>query len=117
MRTLVTSFCSAIFIYAVFCVAVIAGNAHFVGAPVFSTSGSVATVSGKVAGLGNQEPSAANKQTFSSEGDFPVQNGKAYFALDLTAVLQPSCSPPMHVAWSNLSVTVTADDGTYLVYP
>lgn len=115
---------------------VLAGNAHFVGAPVFTTSGNTATVSGKVAGLGNvpqihvvftgqaqcvnpgnNEPAAGNKQTFSAEGDFPVQNGRSYFALDLTAVLQPPCAPPMHIAWSDLSVTVTADDGTFLVYP
>jgi hypothetical protein len=93
-------------------------------------------VSGKVAGLGNvpqihvvlsgdaqcvnpgnQDPEAANKQTFTAEGDFPVQNGKSLFVLDITAVMQPSCTPPMRIVWSNLSVTVTAADGTNLVYP
>jgi hypothetical protein len=117
-------------------VSVMAGNAHFVGAPVFTISGNTATVSGKVAGLGNvpqihvtftgeaqcvnpgnNEPSAGNKQAFSAGGDFPVQNGRSYFALDLTAVLQPPCSPPMHISWSDLSIVVTADDGTFLLYP
>ena len=117
-------------------VGVAAGSGHFVGNPTFSSSGDTATVSGKVAGLGNvpqihvefsgtaqcvnrggNNPSAGNKQAFSADGDFPVQNGKSYFALDLTAVLQPPCVPPMHIAWSDLSVTVTADDGTFLVYP
>jgi hypothetical protein len=113
-----------------------AGNAHFVGSPVFTFSGDVVTVSGKVAGLGNvpqihvavsgdaqcvnpgnQEPDADNKDTLSAEGDFPVQNGKALFVLELVATFAPPCSPPMHVAWSNLTVTVTADDGTVLVFP
>ena len=114
----------------------LAGNAHFVGVPVFTQSGDTVTVSGKVAGLGNvpqihvvlsgdaecvnrgsNKPSADNKDTFSAEGDFPVQNGKALFVLDVTATFQPPCSPPMTVVWSNLRVTVTADDGTFLSYP
>jgi hypothetical protein len=111
-------------------------NAHFVGTPTLSSSGNTATASGKVAGLGNvtqihvevsgdaacinpgsKHPKAANKESFSAEGDFPVQNGKALFSLSLTATFQPDCTPPMTVAWSNLSVTVTADDGTFLQYP
>jgi len=131
MRTFV-AFCIAFLLAAV----AVAGNAHFVGAPTFTINGDTASVSGKVAGLGNvpqihvtlsgdaqcvnrggQDPEAANKETFTAEGDFPVQNGKSLFSLALTAVLQPPCSPPMHVAWSNLSVVVTAADGTSLVYP
>ena len=111
-------------------------NAHFVGTPTLTSSGTTATASGKVAGLGNVEqihvtvsgdaacinpgskhPKAANKESFSAEGDFPVQNGKALFSLTLTATFQPDCTPPMTVQWSNLSVTVTADDGTFLQYP
>ena len=111
-------------------------NAHFVGAPTLTSSGTTATASGKVAGLGNVEqinvtvsgdaacinpgskhPKAANKESFSAEGTFPVQNGKALFSLTLTATFQPDCTPPMTVQWSNLSVTVTADDGTFLQYP
>ncbi len=117
-------------------VGLIAGNAHFVGAPTLTISGADLTVSGKVAGLGNvpqihvvveadascvngggHNPNAANKDTFSESGDFPVQNGKALFALALEAVFSPSCNPPMTVSWSNVSVTVTADDGTFLTYP
>lgn len=111
-------------------------NAHFVGTPTLTSSGTTATASGKVAGLGNVEqinvtvsgdaacinpgskhPKAANKESFSAEGTFPVQNGKALFSLTLSATFQPDCTPPMTVQWSNLSVTVTADDGTFLQYP
>ena len=115
---------------------VAAGSAHFVGVPVFTVSGDTVTVTGKVAGLGNvpqihvtvtgvascingggQHPRAVNKGAFGAGGDFPVQNGKALFALSMEAVFQPACDPPMTVSWSELSVTVTAEDGTVLVYP
>lgn len=108
-------------------------NAHFVGTPTASRSGNTLTVSGKVAGLGDVEvitvtvsadaqcvnpgsnkPKAANKQSFSDTDDVPVQNGKALFSLDLTATFQPDCSPPMTVEFSNVVVTVTAADGTFL---
>lgn len=114
----------------------LAGNAHFVGVPQISTQGDTAFVSGKVAGLGNvpqihvsftgdaqcvnrgnNKPQASNKQSFNAEGDFPVQNGKSNFTLSLDANFVPECSPPMTVEWSNLQVTVTADDGTFLTYP
>ena len=108
-------------------------NAHFVGTPTASRSGSTLTVSGKVAGLGDVEvitvtisadaqcvnpgsnkPKAANKQSISSTEDVPVQNGKALFSSDLTATFQPDCTPPMTVEFSNVVVTVTAADGTFL---
>ena len=111
-------------------------NAHFVGTPSLTSSGNTATASGKVAGLGQVEvitvdvsgdaacinpgskhPKAANKESFSSSADVPVQNGKANFSVQLTATFQPDCTPPMTVQWSNLSVTVTAVDGTFLQYP
>jgi hypothetical protein len=111
-------------------------NAHFVGTPTLTTSGNTATASGKVAGLGDvdvitvavsgdaacinpgsKHPKASNKESFDSSEDVPVQNGKAIFSVDLTATFSPDCSPPMTVQWSNLSVTVTADDGTFLQYP
>jgi hypothetical protein len=114
----------------------VAGKAHFVGTPVLQVSGDTVTASGKVAGLGNvpqihvvlsgdaacinpggNDPEAENKETFSAEGDFPVQNGRAHFSLDLEATFQPRCNPPMSVAWSNVEVVVTADDGTRLVFP
>jgi hypothetical protein len=111
-------------------------NAHFVGVPLISVTDDTVFASGKVAGLGNVEqihvtltgfaecvnpgsnkPSAANKESFSAEGDFPVQNGKALFQLSLDALLQPPCSPPMTIVWSEISVTVTAPDGVFLQYP
>jgi hypothetical protein len=113
-----------------------AGNAHFVGVPQLSAVEETLFAAGKVAGLGNvpqihvilsgdaacinpggQHPQAANKESFATEGDFPVQNGKALFQLALDATFQPSCSPPMSVVWSNISLTVTADDGTLLTFP
>lgn len=108
-------------------------NAHFVGTPTATRSGNTLTVSGKVAGLGDVEvitvtvsadaqcvnpgsnkPKAANKQSFSASDDIPVQNGKALFSTDLTATFQPDCTPPMTVEFSNVVVTVTAADGTFL---
>ncbi len=89
------------------------GNAHFVGTPKISISGNTVTVSGKVAGLGNvpqihvevsgdaecvnrgnKNPNADDEDEFSASGDFPVQNGKALFSLDLTATFQPDYTPP-----------------------
>lgn len=100
---------------------------NFVGSPTISISGNTVTAAGKVAGLGaveqihvtltgdaacinpgSNKPQAANKESFSASGDFPVQNGKALFSLDLTATFQPDCTPPMTVVWSNIVITVTA---------
>jgi hypothetical protein len=113
-----------------------AGNAHFVGTPTISISGNTVTVSGKVAGLGNipqihavftadaqcvnpgsNKPKAANKQAVGGGGDFPVQNGKANFSISGTATFQPDCTPPMSVEFSNIQLTVTAADGTFLTFP
>lgn len=104
-----------------------AGSPHFVSA-VFSTSGNVATVVAKEAGLGNEtqivavfsgdaqcvnpggnDPQAGNKQSFSTSSVVPVQNGKANYTLRLTAVLQPACTPPMTIRWSNLKVVDTTN--------
>lgn len=101
-----------------------AGSPHLVGDVAVTRAGDTLTVSGKLAGLGNEpqvhvvvtatatcvnpgdnEPAAANKQTVTAEGDFPVQNGKALFSLDLTAAFAPSCSPPMTVVYSDVSVS------------
>jgi len=100
-----------------------AGNPHFVGAPVIVIQGDTITVTGKEAGLGNEpqvhivlsataecinpggnHPRAANKTSVTAEGDFPVQNGKANFALSATASFQPECSPPMSVQFTDVSV-------------
>lgn len=111
-------------------------NAHFVGTPTITESGNTVTVAGKVAGLGDVEeitvtvdgdaacinpgtkhPKASNKESFSDTENIPVQNGKANFSVTLTATFTPDCTPPMTVDWSNVSVTVTASDGTFLQYP
>jgi hypothetical protein len=103
-----------------------AGSPHFVGQISIVRDGNNLTVSGKEAGLGNEtqvhievtadaqcvnpggnRPQAGNKQSFSAEGDFPVQNGKANFELTLTASFQPDCSPPMSVVWTNVVVSDT----------
>ena len=115
---------------------VFAGNAHFVGAPSITTSGNTVTVAGKIAGLGNvpqihvvftadaacvnpgsKHPKAANKESVGGSGDFPVQNGKAEFSLSATAVFSPDCTPPMTLVFSNIQITVTADDGTFITFP
>jgi hypothetical protein len=86
------------------------------------------TVTGKEAGLGDEEqvnivlsgtaecinkgakhPKAANKESVSEAGTFPVQNGKAEFELTLTASFSPECSPPMSVVFSNVTVSDTTN--------
>jgi len=107
-----------------------AGSPHFIkSAFEVSVSGNTITVSGKEAGLGNvpsvhivlvaeascingggKNPNAANKDSFSAAGDFPVFNGKALFELSVTAAFQPNCSPPMEVRWTRVTVTDTDND-------
>ena len=101
-----------------------AGSPHFVGDISVTREGNTLTVSGKEAGLGNEaqvhivveatalcinpgsnHPKAANKESVSAEGDFPVQNGKANFSLSLTATFQPDCTPPMTVVFTDVTVT------------
>jgi hypothetical protein len=111
-------------------------NAHFVGSPTATRSDSTLTVAGKVAGLGDVDvitvtvtgdvacinpgdhhPKAANKEAFSTSADVPVQNGKALFSLSVVgSTIDPSCSPPMTLQFSNVTVTVDAADGTHLVF-
>jgi hypothetical protein len=106
-----------------------AGSPHFIDNAFSSNiSGNTVTVSGKEAGLGDEaqvhivvtatascinpggnHPQAANKESVTAEGDFPVQNGKAEFTLTLTATFQPECSPPMSVSWSDIVVTDTTN--------
>jgi phage tail sheath gpL-like len=102
-----------------------AGSPHFVKVTATVTGNSL-TVEGKEAGLGNEtqvhievtataecinpgghHPKAVNKESVSSAGDFPVQNGKADFSLTLTAAFKPECSPPMTVRFSDVRVTDT----------
>jgi hypothetical protein len=106
-----------------------AGSAHFVDSTVSATrSGNTLTVTGKEAGLGDESqvhivvsataecvnpgsnhPKAANKESVSGAGDFPVQNGKANFSVSVTATFQPNCSPPMTVVFTNVTVTDTTN--------
>ena len=106
----------------------LAGSPHFVGTPTITRSGDALTVSGKVAGLGdetqinvavtadvacvnpgNNEPKAENKGDTIAEGTFPVQNGKALFRVTGTGETSPDCSPPMTLRYSNVVVTVSGD--------
>ena len=107
----------------------LAGSPHFVDSTVGATrTDNTLTVSGKEAGLGDESqvhivvnatalcinggghhPKAANKESVSSAGDFPVQNGKANFSLSVTATFQPPCSPPMTVAFTDVTVSDTTN--------
>ena len=108
--------------------AALAGSPHFVGAPTATRTDNSLTVSGKEAGLGDEEqvnivvtataecinkgekhPKAANKESLSQQGTFPVQNGKAEFELSLTAAFKPECAPPMTVVFSNVTVADTTN--------
>jgi hypothetical protein len=105
-----------------------AGSPHFVGDITVTRDGNTLTVSGKEAGLGNEEdvhivvtatalcinpgdkhPKAANKASVTAEGTFPVQNGKADFTLSATATFQPNCTPPMTVVFTDVTVTDTTN--------
>jgi hypothetical protein len=100
-----------------------AGSPHFIFCSV-TVEGNTVSVDGKEAGLGDEEqitvvvsadaqcinpggknPNAGNKESISTAANVPVQNGKAIFSIDLVATFQPDCSPPMTVAFSNVSVT------------
>jgi len=102
-----------------------AGSPHFVTADA-TRSGNTLTATFKEAGLGNEpqvhvvlsatalcinpggkHPKAVNKESVSAAGDFPVQNGKAEGTLSLTATFQPDCTPPMTVAFTDVTLTDT----------
>jgi hypothetical protein len=108
--------------------AAFAGSPHFVGDVIATRSGNTLTVSGKEAGLGDEEqinvvvsataqcinpgskhPKAENKTSVSAEVTVPVQNGKANFSVSVTAVLQPDCTPPMTLVFTNVTVTDTTN--------
>jgi hypothetical protein len=105
-----------------------AGSPHFVGTPTITRSGDALTVTGKVAGLGdetqinvaltadvacinpgNNQPKAENKSATIAEGTFPVQNGRASFSVTGVGTTSPDCSPPMTLRYSNVAVTVSGD--------
>jgi hypothetical protein len=104
-----------------------AGSPHFIN-NAFSRADNSLTVTGKEAGLGDEaqvhvvlnatalcinpggkHPKAANKESVSAQGDFPVQNGKPDFSLTVTATFQPECSPPMTVVFTDVTVTDTTN--------
>lgn len=100
-----------------------AGSPHFVSVSA-TRSDDTLTVEGKEAGLGDEaqvnilvtataecinkgekHPKAANKESLSEKGEEPVQNGKATFSFTLAPKFQPECSPPMTVAFTDVTVT------------
>jgi hypothetical protein len=106
-----------------------AGSAHFVGDVTVTRTFDSLDVAGKEAGLGGlaqvhivvtatascinpgqHHPKAANKESLSAGNNFPVQNGKADFALIVTAVFSPECSPPMTVVFTDVEVTDTTNN-------
>ncbi len=127
MRRLLIPLLAALAVAAIAVPVALAGSAHFINnAFTITRSDDSLTVSGKEAGLGDEpqvhvvlsatalcinngghHPRAVNKESVSAEGDFPVQNGKAEFSLTVTATFQPECSPPMTVAFTNVTVTDT----------
>lgn len=124
-RRSVVIFFTLLMVFALAVTTASAGNPHFTTIDVSRNDNSI-TVSGKEAGLGNEtqvhievsaeaqcinpgshHPKAANKESLTAGGDFPVQNGKANFELTLTATFQPDCSPPMTVVFTNIEVCDT----------
>jgi hypothetical protein len=125
LRTALALTAAALLTPILFAAPAAAGNAHFVDDTVQAArEGDALTVTGKIAGLGDepqvhvvltatascinpggQHPQAGNKETVTAEGDFPVQNGRAEFSLTVVAVFQPSCSPPMSVAFTDVTVS------------
>ena len=62
---------------------------------------------------GNHHPKAANKTAEGASGTFNVSNGQATGSLTMFATnISPSCSPPMVIAWTNLTVTDTTFSDT-----
>jgi hypothetical protein len=106
-----------------------AGSPHFINSATNATrTGDTLTVTGKEAGLGDEtqvhivlnatalcingggnHPKAVNKESLSAGDTFPVQNGKADFTLSVTASFTPSCSPPMTVEFTDVSLTDTTN--------
>jgi hypothetical protein len=132
-RRILSLFVAAVATLTVVGVAV-AGSAHFVGALSITQGTNSITVSGKVAGLGDisqihvvvsadaacvnpgdNKPKAGNKQTFTDDADVPVQNGKALFSVTVTATFQPTCTGPMTIQFSNVTVSVFDDEGNQLI--
>ena len=129
MRRILLVALSVIAVAALAAPAALAGSAHFINnAFSISRDDDTLTVSGKEAGLGDEEqihvvlsatalcinpgsnhPKAANKESVSAAGDFPVQNGKANWTLSVTAAFQPDCVPPMTAVFTDVTVTDTTN--------
>jgi hypothetical protein len=112
-----------------------AGSPHQVGTCTVTQSGNTLTIADcKEAGLGDESqinvnitadalcinsggnhPKAVNKTSVSAALVVPVQNGKAQFGATLTATFSPSCSPPMTVQFTNISIVDTTN-GITLVF-
>ena len=122
MRRIIVALVLALTTAALSVLPALAGNPHFVTLTV-TRSGNSLILTGKEAGLGDEQqvniqfnasascinpgdnhPKAANKESVSTSGMFPVQNGKAEFTLNLTATFQPECAPPMTVEFSGVGV-------------
>lgn len=133
MRRLIAVFFVALCAFVVSAPSAVAGSPHFVNnAFSISRSDDTLTVSGKEAGLGDEtqiqvqlsatalcingggnHPKAVNKESVSATDTFPVQNGKADFTLSVTATFSPSCSPPMTVAFTDVTVTDLTNNLTH----
>jgi hypothetical protein len=110
-----------------------ATSPHFISANVTSVTSNTITVSFKEAGLGNSlssvnisisatvecinggsnHPKANNKEAVGASGTFNVSNGQATGSLTATASPSLTCSPPMTIAWTDVTVTdTTFNDST-----
>ena len=105
--------------------AAFAGEPHFIGSAfTVQRDGDTLVVCAKEAGLGDEqqihvvltataqcvnpggnEPAAANKESKTAEGDFPVQNGKANYCITVSAEISPDCVPPMSLLWTDVTLT------------
>jgi hypothetical protein len=106
---------------------------HFNFANVTNVTSNSLTVSFKESGLGNslnsvnitvnataecinpgsQHPKAANKSSESASGTFNVSNGQATGSLTVFATnISPPCTPPMTIAWTDITVTDTTFNDT-----
>jgi hypothetical protein len=59
---------------------------------------------------GEKHPKAENKGSFGAGGNFPVQSGKADFDVSLTVNIQPDCTPPMTLEFTNIKVLVCSQE-------
>jgi hypothetical protein len=124
---------SAVFATAALAVpAAFATSPHFISANVTSVTSNTITVSFKEAGLGNSlssvnisisatvecinggsnHPKANNKEAVGASGTFNVSNGQATGSLTATASPSLTCSPPMTIAWTDVTVTDTTFNDT-----